>query len=122
MGNALGGIGLSAAYDNGEEWLEELLSYLQTNLDFIVDYFEENLPKVKVIKPEATYMALLDFTAFDLSSEDLKNKLIHEANVVFNEGEMFGEEGKGLQRINFACPRATLEKALGQIVNTFTNL
>lgn len=111
-----------AAYTKCEEWLNELLVYLEDNLNFLIQYFEENIPKIKVIRPEATYLAWLDCTDLPIPGEKLKAFFAHEAGVGLNDGATFGIEGHGFQRINFACPRPVLEEGLERIRNAAEKL
>lgn len=111
-----------AAYTKCEEWLNELLVYLEDNLNFLIQYFEENIPKIKVIRPEATYLAWLDCTDLPIPGEKLKAFFAHEAGVGLNDGATFGVEGHGFQRINFACPRPVLEEGLERIRNAAEKL
>ena len=110
-----------AAYNQGEDWLEELLVYLQGNARFMADFLAARLPQVKFCMPEATYLAWLDFRAFGLDKEALWNRMIHKARVATDNGPMFGlkGEGDGFQRLNFACSRARLEEALNRIADAF---
>jgi cystathionine beta-lyase len=113
--NVFGAIALQTAYDQCEDWLEALMKYLQQNFDFLKKYFQENLPEVSVIEPEGTYLIWLDFRKFNLSPKDLQAKLI-DAKVALDPGHIFGAGGEGFERINIACPRATLKEALDRIV------
>ncbi len=110
-----------AAYNQGEDWLEELLVYLQGNARFMADFLAARLPQVKFCMPEATYLAWLDFRAFGLDKEALWNRMLHKARVATDNGPMFGlkGEGDGFQRLNFACSRARLEEALNRIADAF---
>jgi cysteine-S-conjugate beta-lyase len=107
-----------AAYNHGEEWLEALLVYLQQNLDFIETFLTTNLPRVKLIKPEATYLAWLDFSDYGLTDRELQTVMQQKAKVAMDDGFIFGPGGEQFQRINFACPRATLEQALERIAES----
>jgi len=113
--NQLGLIACQAAYQEGEAWLEELLEYLQGNLDFIRSFIEERLPKVRLVEPEGTYLVWLDFQKLHMSDEELDNLITQKAKLWLDAGTMFGEEGRGFQRINIACPRSVLKKALEQL-------
>lgn len=117
--NTFGIIGTQVAYDQGEAWLDELLPYLKANIDYVCDFFEKKLPKVKVLRPQATYLIWLDFSAYHLTDKKLQEKLIQEAHVVLNPGINFGSQGAGHMRLNVACPQAILEKALNQIAAAF---
>jgi len=119
--NVFGLVALETAYRDGEEWLEQLLSYLNENLKFLMKYFKERIPKIKVIKPEGTYLIWLDCRQLELSAKDLNNLMIKKARVALDDGCWFGAEGKGFMRINIACPRSFLEEGLKRIekaVNT----
>jgi len=101
-----------SGYTHGDEWLDQLMVYLQGNRDFLVDYIGKQLPEIKVMVPEATYLAWLDCRAISEDPADLKRLMYEEARVAFNEGSVFGEAGKGYLRVNMACPRARLTEAL----------
>lgn len=114
-GNLFGNIALEAAYKHGEEWLEQLLDYLQGNLDFTRDFLKTHLPDIQLIEPEGTYLLWLGFRNMNLPQKELNDFLIHKAKVGFNDGVIFGEGGEGFQRMNIACPRSVIEKALNRI-------
>jgi cystathionine beta-lyase len=101
-----------AAYEHGDAWLDELLDYIQGNVEYAERYFREHLPAIRVIRPQGTYLMWIDCTALGLSVEALKRLMYEEARVAFNEGSTFGSEGAGFLRINLACPRAILQEAL----------
>ncbi len=107
--------GAQAAYEEGEDWLTALLSYLEDNLDFVRSFVQERMPKVQLIEPEGTYLLWLDFRALGLSGAELDQKIEKEAGVWLDGGTMFGPEGEGFQRINIACPRSILEKAMERL-------
>ncbi|MBN2349259.1 MAG: PatB family C-S lyase [Bacteroidales bacterium] len=111
-GNIFGMVALEAAYNGGKEWLEALLAYLQKNVAFIKSYFEENIPKIKLIPPESTYMVWLDCRQLNLYKEELKNFMLKEAKIGLSDGPIFGAEGIGFQRMNIACPKILLEEAI----------
>jgi len=115
MGNVFGAVALEAAYNYGSEWLEQLLDYLEDNIDYTISFVNERIPGVEVMIPEATYLVLLDFRELKLSNQDLKDLMIHTAGVAMNDGASFGKQGDGYQRINVACPRAMLQEALQRI-------
>lgn len=108
-----------AAYAYGEEWFDELLVYLEGNIQFTVKYLAEHLPSVKVIRPEATYMLWLDFRGTGFSMDEINARLIKKAKVALNDGYMFGESGAGFQRMNIACPKKIIEQALERIASAF---
>lgn len=105
----------TAAYNKGEEWLEALIIYLQDNLHFIDKFLKERIPRVKLIKPEGTYLAWLDFSNFNFTNIELQQLMQTKAKIALNDGYIFGAGGEHFQRINFACPRTILEKALKNI-------
>lgn len=112
-------VACQTAYESGEEWLVQLKQYLQSNLEFLRTYLASNLPKIKLIEPEGTYLAWLDFREFGLEDEEIEDRMIHQAKLWLDKGIMFGEEGVGFQRINIACSRGTLEEALIRLKTTF---
>ena len=113
--NLMGLIACRAAYESGGPWLEELKEYLLGNLNFARDFLSKNLPKVRLIEPQGTYLIWLDFSDLGLSNEKLNRLIEEKAGLWLDPGTMFGEEGKGFQRINIACPRSILQKALEQL-------
>lgn len=104
-----------AAYANCADWLDQLLVYLEDNCDFLIDFLKTHLPEIKVIKPEGTYLAWLDCRELGLLP-DPYHFFLTKAKVALNEGQAFGENGKGFVRLNFGCPRATLKDALVNMV------
>lgn len=119
MGNVFGNVASEAAYTHGDEWLEQLLDYIDGNIAALTGFVEKNLPKVKVIRPEATYMAWLDFSATGMSTPALRKFVIEKAGLGLNEGVQFGAGGEGFMRMNLACPRQTLVQALEQLKKAF---
>ena len=118
MGNIFGTVALEAAYTQGDEWLAQLIKYLQENYSLLEQFFNENLPEVKVMRPEATYLIWLDFSALRLTDEKINQKLI-DAGVGLNRGVQFGKQGTGFMRINIGCPRSVLQEALFRMANAF---
>lgn len=117
--NIFGYVGTEAAYRNGDAWLEELLIYLKENIDTVSDFIKNELPKVKIMQPEGTYLMWLDFSAFDLTDAQLQNQLIHKGKVVLNAGITFGPQGTQHMRLNVACPKETLLEGLRRIKHSF---
>jgi cystathionine beta-lyase len=118
MGNIFGTVALEAAYTHGEEWLTQLLVYLQDNYKLLETFFAEKLPNVKVMRPEATYLIWIDFSAYNLTDDDLNKKLI-DAGLGLNRGTQFGKQGSGFMRMNIGCPRSVLKEALTLVEKTF---
>lgn len=108
-----------AAYEKGADWIDELTEYLWDNIDYLRGFLQKYLPKIKLIEPEGTYLVWLDFSAYDMTTQELEQKMLHEAKLWMNEGAIFGEEGAMFERMNIACPRSTLEKALTQLRAAF---
>ena len=111
-----------AAYEKGAEWLDELKAYLWENIAYVREFLNDNLPKVKLVEPEGTYLVWLDFTAFHMTPEELEQKMHYEAKLWLDEGTMFGEEGAMFERVNIACPRSILVKAMNQLKDAFGDL
>lgn len=112
MSNIAGLIGLEAAYTHGDEWLNQMNAYVKGNIEHLDALLKAYLPKVELIKPEGTYLAWMNFNAYNLPEEELDKLLIHEAQVGFNKGLPFGSNGQGFRRINLACPRAYVTEAV----------
>jgi cystathionine beta-lyase len=114
--NIFGIVATTAAYsEDGSQWLEQLLDYLDANTKFIEKFVAERMPKVKYTSPEGTYLGWLDFREIGISQEDLESKITKDAKVFLDGGSWFGPGGEGFMRINFACPRSILEEALNRI-------
>lgn len=104
-----------AAYTQSEDYLEQLLAYLEGNVRYLDEFLKEKMPKIKLVKPEALYLMWLDCRALELTSEELDRFFIFDSRVAINKGTMFGEEGGGFERINIGCPRAILKTGLEQL-------
>ncbi|MFN2314837.1 MAG: MalY/PatB family protein [Bacteroidales bacterium] len=115
LGNIFGNVASEAAYTHGHGWLEELMQYVQANVDLVMDFCREHLPQIKPVRPEATYMIWLDCRGMGLDGAGLHKFFVEKAGVGMNEGSRFGPGGEGFMRMNLACPRSVVEKALGQI-------
>ena len=113
--NAFSLTAMEAAFTGGEEWLEQLLPYLSANFDYVVDYCEKHIPKIKTYAPDATYLMWLDCRELGLSNEELREFMIHKAKLGLNEGYTFGRSLNGYMRLNAACPRSVLEQAMKQL-------
>ena len=113
--NAFSCVAMEAAYREGEEWLDQLLPYISGNFDYICDFCAKNIPQIKPNRPDATYLMWLDCRALSMTNEELRDFFIHKAQLGLNEGYTFGHSLAGFMRLNAACPRATLEKAMRQL-------
>lgn len=110
--NPFGVIATVAAYNEGEEWLKQLLDYVWGNYEYLRDYCAEHLPQYPVFKLEGTYLAWMDCHVLGVPSEQLEEMLKDEAHLWLNAGTMYGQDGDGFMRWNLACPRKTLEEAI----------
>lgn len=117
--NLFGILACEAAYKYGNEWLAEVKRYIWSNIEYLGSFIEENLPHVKMYEPEGTYLVWLDFRGTGLDDDEINRKMIYEAKVWLDAGNIFGESGKGYQRINVACPRSILRDALERIKKSF---
>jgi len=115
LGQVFGIVGFEAAYTHGEDWLDELLPYLEANVDFMAEFLDERVPGIRLIRPEGTYLALLDCRGLGLEPAALNDFFLKKGRVYFSDGMAFGPELAGFVRINFACPRAVLREALERI-------
>ncbi|WP_337510975.1 MalY/PatB family protein [Acidaminococcus intestini] len=113
--NAFSSVAMEAAYREGEEWLEQLLAYISDNFDFVRSYCKEYIPEIKPNLPDATYLMWLDCRDLHMTNDELVDFFIHQAKLGLNPGHSFGRSLSGYMRLNVACPRKTLEKALGQL-------
>ena len=113
--NAFSLIAMEAAFNQGEEWLEQLLPYLSANFDYVVDYCAKHIPKIKTYAPDATYLMWLDCRGLGLDNEALRKFMIEKAGLGLNEGWTFSRSLDGFMRLNAACPRSVLERAMAQL-------
>ncbi len=100
------------SYTYGDEWLDQLMAYLEGNLNFLMEFVRRRLPQIRVMRPEATYLVWMDCREISRDPSELKKLMYEEARVAFNEGSTYGEPGKGFLRVNIACPRSLLAEAL----------
>jgi cysteine-S-conjugate beta-lyase len=121
MGNVFGIEALQAAYEEGDQWLDQLMIYLQGNRQYIFDFLKAELPMVEMMVPEATYMTWLDFSKLGMPQEELNKFMIEQAGLGMNSGTQFGPGGEGFMRLNFGCPRVLLEQAMKQLKEAIVN-
>ncbi|MGL5578980.1 MAG: MalY/PatB family protein, partial [Fusobacteriaceae bacterium] len=120
--NLFGIVATEAAYSpEGEEWLNQLIEYLEKNYLFMKEFLKKNFPAVELRELQSTYLAWIDLRGLNFPEEIIKHKLEKEAKVVIDGGEIFGDSGKGFIRLNFACPRALLQESLERIASALKN-
>ena len=119
--SGLGYLATEAAYRYGEDWLTELKELIEKHINYVVDVFGKET-KIKVMKPQGTYLIWLDFSAYDICDEELRSLLRDEAKVILNRGLDFGEEGALHARLNVAMPTSVLEEVCQRIIATFAKL
>lgn len=115
-------VATQAAYEHGEEWLDQLIPYIEGNIKLIMEYFRENIPLIKPIQPEGTYLIWLDCRKLGMTGKQLNDFMIHKAGLAMSAGTYFGKNGEGFMRMNVACPRSTVEKALLRLKAAFDQL
>lgn len=103
------------AYQNSEKWLDECINTIKENEDIMIKFFKENYPQVKLYDMEGTYLLWADFNSFAMDYKELEKFCVEEAELILDQGYIFGDEGKGFVRFNLACPRKTLENALRKL-------
>lgn len=117
-GSNIGGMtALMAAYNESEDWLTQVVSYLEGNIDYVLDFLACNMPSVKCRKPQATFLLWLDFRAWGLSEAEVEKFLVFKAGIGMNHGSMFGANGECFFRMNIGAPRATIERAMNQLLD-----
>ncbi len=117
-----GTVALEAAYNHGEEWLEQLLAYIQANFDFMCAFIDQHMPQTRVVPLEGTYLAWLDCRELGLDKKELRSLMVDQARVYLDEGYIFGDGGQGFERINLACPRPILQDAMQRIARALAEL
>lgn len=120
--NIMGLVACRAAYRHGAKWLDDLISYLVSNLDLLRDFLRKELPFIRLVEPEGTYLVWLDFRALGLPDKELNELIVHKAGLWLNSGPMFGAGGEGYQRINIGCPAAILQEALERLKKAFNKV
>lgn len=113
--NTMGIVACQAAYESGREWLEEVKRYIWDNFLFLKEFLETRIPKIHPVVPEGTYLIWLDFRELGLSEEEWEDLIVNKAHLWLDSGAMFGQAGEGFERINIACPRKILQRALEQL-------
>lgn len=120
--NALGIVACEAAYRAGEDWLDQLRAYLLQNLNFLREYLQEKIPQIHLVEPEGTYLVWLDCSELGITGKELDQFIVDKAGLWLDGGSMFGPSGAAFQRVNIACPRATLQLALDKLKTAIDGL
>ncbi|MDE6300399.1 MAG: pyridoxal phosphate-dependent aminotransferase [Muribaculaceae bacterium] len=120
--NPFGVTATIAAYNEGESWLEELLTYIRGNMDFLTDYLRKNIPDLKPVPLEGTYLAWIECSATGMNGDSLELFLIDRAGVRLNSGSMYGPGGEDFVRMNLACPKCVLSEALDRMKMALTRV
>lgn len=113
--NTLGLVACQAAYEHGEEWLSQLMAYLEGNLSYVRSFLQDELPQIRLVEPEGTYLAWLDCTGLGLTEEALEGFIEKKAGLWLDGGRMFGNNSGQMQRVNLACPRSVLARAMERL-------
>ena len=119
--NMAGLIACKAAYQGGEEWLADCKAYLWENLDYLKSFVERHLKGVRLIEPEGTYFAWLDFSGTGMEQRELKDLILNKTKLWLDDGDIFGKTGFGFERLAYACQRSTLEEALQRLEKALHN-
>jgi Bifunctional PLP-dependent enzyme with beta-cystathionase and maltose regulon repressor activities len=120
--NVFGLVAMEAAFRQGDDWLAQMLDYLNGNLKITMEFFAKRIPQIKVIKPQGTYLLWLDCRKLGLDNQALSTFMRAKARVGFDDGFLFGESGSGFERMNIACPRMILLEALSRIEQAVNSL
>lgn len=104
-----------AAFQNGEEWRQQMLEYVEANVDFVDNFLKTRIPQIKALRPQASFLIWLNCRDLNLDHDALNRLFVDGARLALNDGEMFGEEGRGFMRMNIASPRAVLQDAMERL-------
>ena len=115
LGHAFAFISVAAAYSHGTEWLDQMLAYVQGNIDYVEQFLATELPVIGMIRPQASYLVFLDCRKLGLSVKELNELFVGKAHLALNDGAMFGREGEGFMRLNVACPRSVIAEAMQRL-------
>jgi len=116
-GNVFGEVALEAGYRYCEDWLEQVMDYIESNLAYLSTFINEQMPEVDMVRPQGTYLVWLDFRKCKIPAEEMKRAFIDEAHIALYDGSQFGEEREGFFRMNIACPKSVLEEGLKRMAN-----
>ena len=119
FGNLFGLVAAQAGYTHGDEWVDEMMAYVDNNFKLVDEFLKAELPNIKMAKAEATYLAWLDFNASGLSDEEIKSKILNDAKLGFSQGSQFGKGGEGFARMNLGAPKQYVLEALERLKKVF---
>lgn len=122
LGHVFAFLAIEAAYSHGTEWLDQCLAYIQGNIDYVDAFTREHTPKIRAIRPQASYLVWLDCRDMGLSQEALVDFFVDKAHLALNDGVAFGKEGEGFMRLNVASPRCVIEQAMKQLAEAYAGL
>ena len=122
LGHVFAFLAVEAAYSHGTEWLDQCLIYIQGNIDYVDAFTREHTPKIKVIRPQASFLVWLDCREMGLTQEALVDFFVDKAHLALNDGTAFGQEGTGFMRLNVATSRTVLEQAMKQLAEAYSGL
>jgi len=113
QGNIFGNIASEAAFSHqGAVWVDEMVDYVSGNIDYVCDFIQNNIPRIKVLKPEATYLLWMDMREFGMNNIELKDFFVNKVGIAVNQGDIFGVEGEGYVRLNIATSRDVVVEAM----------
>lgn len=122
MPNVFAVTAVEAAYTYGEAWLEDLMLYVQDNYRLVKSFIEERIPQIKVMESEGTFLVWMDCRGLGMGDEELDTFVREQARLILSPGHIFGEEGRGFQRMNIGCPRSLVREALQRMESAVTRL
>ncbi len=114
-GNIFAYTAARAAYEQGSDWVEQMLSYVQSNLEFVLDFFKKNIPQIKPMTPQASFLVWLDCSELGMDTDELQDFMVNKVGIGMNKGTTFGPGGEQHLRLNIGCPRKVLEQALNSL-------
>jgi len=120
--NFLSMVATRAAYRHGGEWLKQCLSYIEANIDYVMQYCHKHMPRIVPIRPQASFLVWLDCTGLGLAHDELIDMMVNKAHLALNDGATFGEQGAGFLRLNVATPRCLLNDALSRLAKAVDTL
>ena len=116
--NMFAPIATIAALQHGEEWRQQMLHYVEGNINFLIDYCQQHIPQIKPLRPQASFLVWLDCRDLGLNHKEFLDLFINKAHLALNDGEMFGPGGEGFMRLNVGTQRSVLKEALERIALT----